>query len=277
MRTGSTKGDAADEADIAISLRPTEAANLDQYFEDGGGHWTGWQRRHWPANIVRPGLRLYGFDVRPEQRRLCCLLRVNRGGSFTYRSKVEFAKQVGRITGWKGIHNDVHWHRIPGGSKHRLSTGVAMSFEFIKRVNIDLGPIRFPQIGWLKLNRINESDTADLYEEGRRFLRAHWAIERHSSLRSEAKAYWRKKLSGRLRCLACDFDFFANYGAHGEDWIELHHENPLGFSREVRNTRVEELKPLCSNCHRMIHRRAARCLSLNELRAILRRAPYSES
>lgn len=58
------------------------------------------------------------------------------------------------------------------------------------------------------------------------------------------------------RCAACDFDFGVAYGAVGDGYIEVHHLEPvhaMGAPRVVDP--ANELVPLCSNCHRMAHRR----------------------
>jgi 5-methylcytosine-specific restriction protein A len=57
------------------------------------------------------------------------------------------------------------------------------------------------------------------------------------------------------RCHVCDFDFETTYGLLGKGFIEIHHKIPV--SRMGANYIVnpaEDLVPLCSNCHRMIHR-----------------------
>ncbi|MBD4677824.1 HNH endonuclease, partial [Xanthomonas citri pv. citri] len=43
-------------------------------------------------------------------------------------------------------------------------------------------------------------------------------------------------------------------GEHGAGYIEVHHRVPLHVSGTVM-TSLEDLALLCSNCHRMIHRR----------------------
>ena len=60
------------------------------------------------------------------------------------------------------------------------------------------------------------------------------------------------------RCEACGFKFEEKYGDFGADYIECHHENPLSERPEVDwtdelKTSIEDVKLLCSNCHRMIH------------------------
>ena len=61
------------------------------------------------------------------------------------------------------------------------------------------------------------------------------------------------------KCEACNFQFKDKYGEYGADYIECHHENPLSerpegeWSNELK-TSIDDVKLLCSNCHRMIHR-----------------------
>ncbi|WP_394173988.1 HNH endonuclease [Guptibacillus hwajinpoensis] len=73
-----------------------------------------------------------------------------------------------------------------------------------------------------------------------------------------------------LTCAACDFNFEKKYGEHGKDFIEVHHIKPLStLSEEVEINPAEDLVPVCSNCHRMIHRQRDNVLSIDELRNIL--------
>ncbi len=90
-------------------------------------------------------------------------------------------------------------------------------------------------------------------EEGRKRLREHWARERNRKVVAQAKKLWAARERG-LCCDVCGFDFELIYGEHGADYIEAHHVDPLHHSDGVRTTRVEDLAPLCSNCHRMIHK-----------------------
>lgn len=258
-------------ADIAVTISVAEAENLDWFERTGDrGNWTGWQRHHWPADIIHPGLRVYAFDTRPDRRRLCMLLEIEEGESFQYVNKREFIRNVQRITGWSRQERDPHFNRIPRGSAARPCTGIALTYRLIKRVNIDIGRIRFPQIGWLKLAEVSDIDSADIYYEGGGQLREHFVIERNAKLRTAAKNYWRRKMGGTLHCLACKFDFAKKYGERGEDFIEMHHTRLVASARRKRGVRREELEPVCSNCHRMIHRRPSYMLTIKEVRAALR-------
>jgi hypothetical protein len=69
-------------------------------------------------------------------------------------------------------------------------------------------------------------------------------------------------------CSVCGFDFENTYGALGKEFIEAHHVAPLGAGGE-RETRITDLQPVCSNCHRMLHRGLG--MSIEDLRSLLQK------
>jgi hypothetical protein len=74
-----------------------------------------------------------------------------------------------------------------------------------------------------------------------------------------------------LSCLVCGFNFEKVYGERGQDFIEVHHVKPLStIGEEVEIDPKEDLVPVCSNCHRMIHRRKDNVLSVKELKSLLK-------
>ncbi len=58
-----------------------------------------------------------------------------------------------------------------------------------------------------------------------------------------------------IKCTACGFDFEAVYGELGRSFIHVHHIIPLS---EVKATYavdpIRDLRPVCANCHAIIHR-----------------------
>lgn len=72
------------------------------------------------------------------------------------------------------------------------------------------------------------------------------------------------------KCYACGFDFELFYGTHGENFIEIHHLKMLSeLDDETIINPETDLIPLCSNCHRMIHRNKENMLSIDELKKII--------
>jgi len=76
-----------------------------------------------------------------------------------------------------------------------------------------------------------------------------------------------------MNCEVCSFSFFEAYGFLGEGFIEAHHINPLHKGDGQRVTKKEDIKLVCSNCHRMLHRRV-NDLTLEELRVIIENPIY---
>lgn len=104
------------------------------------------------------------------------------------------------------------------------------------------------------------ADSGDVYfeedatsVEGRVIQAFQRRYERDPRLR-EVKLASVRVAGHPIACEACKFDFGEFYGEHGSGYIEVHHVIPL-HATGVTTTRLEDLALLCSNCHRMIHRR----------------------
>lgn len=82
--------------------------------------------------------------------------------------------------------------------------------------------------------------------------------ERSSTLRNAAIKHF--TVDGRIKCSQCGFDFEETYGEIGKGYIEIHHVKPI-FQYEDEETEktikkaLENLIPVCANCHRMLHRK----------------------
>jgi 5-methylcytosine-specific restriction protein A len=103
--------------------------------------------------------------------------------------------------------------------------------------------------------------------EGRLIPKLHLDRERDKGIIKKKLAQTLKEF-GILACEVCGFDFTTHYGALGENFIECHHKKPLHTLFEGEKTRTSDLALLCSNCHRMIHRKKE-WLSVEELRSIV--------
>ena len=73
------------------------------------------------------------------------------------------------------------------------------------------------------------------------------------------------------RCQVCDVDFGERYGDLGRGYMHVHHIIPLHQVAKIPNYRVHpitDLRPVCPNCHAMLHRPKDRTLTVEELRDI---------
>jgi hypothetical protein len=105
-------------------------------------------------------------------------------------------------------------------------------------------------------------------QEGGQRLALHLHRERDSALVKRKKA-----TAASLACECCGFDFAEVYGERGQDFCEVHHNEPLGSTNQSRLTRLSELSIVCSNCHRMLHRNPV--FTVSELRELLHSRPRS--
>lgn len=87
-------------------------------------------------------------------------------------------------------------------------------------------------------------------------------VERDSSLRKSAI-----KIHG-TKCKVCDFDFNQKYGKWANDYIEVHHMKLISSAKDVKveTNPTTDLTVVCSNCHRMIHKKRDVVLTIAELK-----------
>ena len=70
-------------------------------------------------------------------------------------------------------------------------------------------------------------------------------------------------------CCVCGFSFESAYGELGRDYIHVHHVIPLAeVAKEYEVDPVHDLRPICPNCHAMLHRKSS-ALSVDELRTLI--------
>ena len=98
-----------------------------------------------------------------------------------------------------------------------------------------------------------EQEAAE-FPEGRTAYVLHRKRERSALLTKKVKSLALKN-HGHLYCKVCGFDFQNIYGQIGEGFIEAHHTIPVSRLHEKSITRIEDIVLVCSNCHRMLHRR----------------------
>lgn len=106
----------------------------------------------------------------------------------------------------------------------------------------------------------NETNSQLRFDEGFRTEIIKEVLKRDKRLVELAKAKYGTK------CTVCKFDFGKTFGIHGAGFIEVHHLEPIANGK--RKTTIEDVRPVCSNCHRMIHR-GNELLSIKDLKKII--------
>lgn len=70
-------------------------------------------------------------------------------------------------------------------------------------------------------------------------------------------------------CVVCGFDFERSHGRLGAGLIEVHLENPPGIHAGTYILDpIADLKPVCANCHRLLHRGGA-TMPVDDLRGLV--------
>jgi len=93
-----------------------------------------------------------------------------------------------------------------------------------------------------------------VFREGRVRLVLHKLRERDQGLVREAKRIWFDQMGGDIKCYICGFSFAQQYGELGREFIEAHHIVPHNLLDGDSEITVDDLAPLCANCHRIIHK-----------------------
>jgi len=172
--------------------------------------------------------------------------------------------------------NDFPWpHQVPvewdesftpidivlGGDQH---TVLELTGERLKKLEDALKTDASIELTVAKDIEDIEDEEDKKFDEGGRKSKLTNYYERDPKLRAEAIKIHKTK------CQACGFDFFEKYGEHGKDYIEVHHKKLVSSLKE--KTKIcprNDMDVVCSNCHRMLHRKTDKVLTIEELRKII--------
>ena len=141
----------------------------------------------------------------------------------------------------------------------------------------------------LKLGNVSESEINEAYE----FLsQEYWSslnvmifpeevnaeeTFREGAVRQVSVNAYERDLKARQKCInyygsdcsACGFNFGKSFGQLGEGFIHVHHLRPISEIAEEYNVDpIKDLRPVCPNCHAMIHRRSPP-FSIEEIKVLL--------
>ena len=82
------------------------------------------------------------------------------------------------------------------------------------------------------------------------------AYERNTKARNACINFYRKKNNGTVRCEICGFEFGKKYGVDFMEKINVHHVVEIAtIGEEYEVDPINDLLPVCPNCHLIIHSR----------------------
>ncbi len=115
----------------------------------------------------------------------------------------------------------------------------------------------------LLFSSYQQTEELHTHEEGREYLTTSTRYERNPINRELCLA------SKGYRCSVCGIDMGKVYGEIGKQFIEVHHSIPVSaYGHERLIDPLQELFPVCPNCHAMLHRKNPP-YSIDELRQIM--------
>lgn len=108
---------------------------------------------------------------------------------------------------------------------------------------------------------IPANEDANLYEGAKKQVTVN-AYERNPTARKKCLDNYGYK------CSVCGFDFEEVYGKIGAGYIHVHHLKPLNeINEKYKVDPINDLRPVCPNCHSMLHKAK---FSIEQLRENLR-------
>lgn len=160
---------------------------------------------------------------------------------------------------------------LSGGSKldKELFNRFVNHQDELRSIAVEIRKIASDKGLRMRIEKIETDDPAEVDEvwEGQALYKLHKQIERNRKIVKRKKKSV-LKARGKLACEVCDIVFEEFYGEIGKGFIECHHRTPLASLKCETKTSLEDLALVCSNCHRMLHRRID-TLTIEALRRII--------
>lgn len=156
----------------------------------------------------------------------------------------------------EGILSRMHWDAQASGSTISTEIAAELEAQWARFLN---QPIPFG-IGRLA----EEADINKAFNEGATRQITVNAYERSPEARSICIKHY------GLDCFVCGFNFEEVYGEIGIRYIHVHHLKPLSeIGENYQINPIKDLRPICPNCHAMIHSRKP-AFSIEELKRAIK-------
>lgn len=189
-----------------------------------------------------------------------------QNGESRWKNRVQWAKQ--NLIAYKYLYKKEYsgrgvWEITPLG----ISKVEELLCEGDKKEHSSLGVMEVTLLDKSKVKQKNKftysNDVDEFIYEGNLKESITNTYERNKAARMECINHH------GCKCSVCDLDFEKKYGEIGKDFIHVHHILPLSqISVEHIVNPIEDLCPVCPNCHAMMHKRE-NPFSIKEMKEIL--------
>lgn len=201
------------------------------------------------------------------------------------RKDTKFSQKVRNLMGSHYENNKMNIYTIKSNKKFSITEQgnslLRNNYENVRTImHSNLGSNNIEKMLKIIYKTINSDDKVFVYDENDRITEGEiyqnnsTKRKRSQKLRKAAIKYY-TQTNGSIKCAVCGFDFKKVYHELGEGFIEMHHEHPIyqlpniGNNEFIKNA-IKDIKPVCANCHRMIHRNREKPLSIKKLKKIIK-------
>ena len=227
--------------------------NIHEYTENQISRW---------AEIIKDF-----FDIKPSHKVIVYHkdFHINAmadvSGEYEFNEKIEYPHT--KAVEWIKIF-DPPYNIKP--LENELQTKLSLNRTVIEITKTDWDTIYAKGVGGMITDEVSPIEAeAKLLPEGAKTTISVNKYERNPQARKKCIENYGTK------CQICDFSFKEKYGSIGEDFIEVHHKKPIseiGNSYEVNP--VDDLIPVCSDCHSMLHRKRDQTIDVEKLKELIK-------
>lgn len=157
-----------------------------------------------------------------------------------------------------GIYTQMRWELQASGTSIPDDVAAKLEKDWARFLNHP-APVR-------QVVLAEEADVAKIYNEG---SVKHITVNVYERS-AEARTICINRYG--LNCSICGFNFEETYGEIGAGYIHVHHLKPLSqIGKGYKLNPLKDLRPVCPNCHAMLHQHKP-TYSIEELKAVIKRA-----